>query len=171
MWVLFVVIIAIILLIVYLSIRNKKYIKFVQDNSITLKKLCEINAKYKFYHIENLDMEHAYDNENSFNEISCQDYLTYQLQFKQREVLSQISQAKSNKQNYEKYKQDLIIIKDLGNYSEDIGKLKTNKLVKIEKDICNSKVVHPATSFDIKVTLFCSKINGDIYRRKNQDFS
>lgn len=62
-----------------LTSSQKKYNDFVLQNSIRLKQLEDINSCYNFYPDINFDQTHKYDNETFYNEISCQDYLIYQL--------------------------------------------------------------------------------------------
>ena len=47
----------------FLVIR-KKYLDFLSNNSLALKALREVNAKYTFLYYNNYDQEHIYDNEN-----------------------------------------------------------------------------------------------------------
>ena len=54
----------------FLVIR-KKYLDFLSNNSLALKALREVNAKYTFLYYNNYDQEHTYDNENFYNTISC----------------------------------------------------------------------------------------------------
>ena len=65
-----------------------RYRNFVNLHSKALKELKSINYKYKkqFIRIPNFNMSHSYDNENFYDDISCQDYLIYELVYKQKEV-------------------------------------------------------------------------------------
>lgn len=64
---------------ILVSIVRSKYIKFVENHSIVLKQLKDINNRYSFHSIKNIDMEHSYDNEKMYGDICCKDYLTYVL--------------------------------------------------------------------------------------------
>ena len=77
---------AVVTLVLVIYYNNKKYRQFVKDNSVALAKLKELNDCYQFLKIKNFDMSHSYDNENFYSDISCQDYLTYELVYKQKEV-------------------------------------------------------------------------------------
>lgn len=81
-------VIALLLLVLYFlsKLRKKKYETFIQQNSIQLKKVTEINHYFSFYSAENMDQFYTYVNEIFFDSISCRDYLIYELQFIQRKV-------------------------------------------------------------------------------------
>ena len=64
-----------------LKVISEKHIRFLEQNSIALKKLKELNSQYDFYEdFANLDEFYTYDNERYFDNISCRDFLIYQLQ-------------------------------------------------------------------------------------------
>lgn len=65
----------------YLYFRQQKYNNFILQNSLRLKRLKEINDRYKFNPYNSFDQYHIYDNENFYDTISCEDYLIYQLQY------------------------------------------------------------------------------------------
>lgn len=87
-----------------ISIVRGKYRKFVLEHSVALKQLNEINKHYQFKSIPNFDMEHSYDNENFYGDISCQDYLTYQLVYIQKKVYAALKDTLDNKTLFDKYK-------------------------------------------------------------------
>ena len=69
------------------KVRQSKYIRYLLNNSLALNKLLKLNSNFKFVNISNDYFEtHTYDNETFFNNISCEDYLIYQLQFKKFEI-------------------------------------------------------------------------------------
>ena len=86
--------------ILFLQARQRKYTDFILKNSLCLKQLTEINNRYTFYSGINLNQKHTYDNEDFFNDISCQDYLIYQLQFIKKDVIDQIEKIKINERLY-----------------------------------------------------------------------
>ena len=89
-------------IVVYYAICKKiqnKHEKFVRKNSVHLKKLQEINCKYKFYKHVDFNQTYSYDNETMFSEIDCVDYLTYQLQYISSNVITQINREKQNAKN------------------------------------------------------------------------
>ncbi len=75
-------------------IIQKKYVDFVSENSIYLKKLKEINCNYKFFDHVDFNQFHTYDNEHFYSDIRCVDYLIYQLQFISGKVINQINREK-----------------------------------------------------------------------------
>lgn len=146
---------------------QKQYTHFVLQNNIYLKKLQEINSKYKFYDYVNFDQFHTYDNENFFSDISCYDYLTYQLQFISSKVVSQINKEKKNLQLYTEYIKEISSFTETGKFLTDIGKLKYARIIATEKHLIKEHTfAKPHTEFCIEVSLYCSQMNGRIYDKK-----
>lgn len=157
---------------IFFIVRNviqKKYTDFVLQNSIYLKKLQEINCKYKFFSHIDFNQSHTYDNENFYRDIACLDYLIYQLQFISTKVIDQINKEKQNNILYAEYQKEVIALTEAGKFLIDIGKLKYDKLVATEKRLINQTIcAKPNTNFYINVTLYCSQINGHIYAKKSE---
>ena len=164
------ILIGISVLLIYLNIRNKSY-NFVSQNSICIEKLKEINSRYVFNISKSFDQSHTYDNENFFNNISCTDYLIYQLQFIKYDVLKQIKAINANAQRYEKYLNEVNKITEYGNYKCQPKKLRIKKLIKIEKKLFENTKLLPQTIFSLKVVLFIANINGRIYDNKYQSYT
>lgn len=164
------ILIGISVLLIYLNIRNKYY-NFVSQNSICIEKLKEINSRYVFNISKSFDQSHTYDNENFFNNISCTDYLIYQLQFIKYDVLKQIKAINANAQRYEKYLNEVNKITEYGNYKCQPKKLRIKKLIKIEKKLFENTKLLPQTIFSLKVVLFIANINGRIYDNKYQSYT
>lgn len=156
--------------ILFLQARQRKYTDFILKNSLCLKQLTEINNRYTFYSGINLNQKHTYDNEDFFNDISCQDYLIYQLQFIKKDVIDQIEKIKINERLYDKYLEEIATIKQSGQFQIEPGKLKIEKLLKLENKLIEEQIYHPILRFILTVTLYCSKINGQIYSSKSEDF-
>ena len=153
--------------IVYNEIQ-KKYIDFVLQNSIYLKKLKEINCNYKFFNHINFDQSHTYDNKKFYCDISCLDFLIYQLQFISTKVIDQINKEKQNDLLYTQYLNDIATLTETGKFLIDIGKLKYKRVVATEKKLIKQTTyAKPHTDFYIVVTLYCSQRNGRIYDKKN----
>lgn len=174
MW--FLILIGLILIIclsiVFLKIRKKKYEKYLLENSIALKELLIINNKYNFYNnVNNFNESHIYDNENFYNNISCEDYLIYQLQYKKYDIEKGIKYISYNKEKYILYSNEISKINEFGRYVNINNKLNHHYLLTIEKELFNKNKLNPLTYFNIKVILYCSKINGVIYNSKTQNFS
>ena len=101
------------LILVFIKLRKKRSVHFLMDNSIALKKLIDINNKYVFHNsIKNFDEKHIYDNERFYDNISCEDYLIYQLQYKKYDVKKEIEYIHSNKAKYELYCKEISEIND-----------------------------------------------------------
>ena len=166
--------IIIISLVIFLlcNFTQRKYDKFIIENSISLIQLKEINSRYNFYPYISFDQHHTYDNEKFYNTISCADYLIYQLQFIRKDILSQIEKTNSNKQQYSRYLDEVKTINQFGQFHVPIGKFKLDKLIKREKRLVEKQTLcEPCTRFSLTVTLYCSKINGQVYDRKYKNFS
>lgn len=153
------------------KVRQSKYIRYLLNNSFTLNKLLKLNDNFKFVNISNDYFEtHTYDNEIFFNNISCEDYLIYQLQFKKFEIEKAIKSIKYNITLYEKYINELTKISDFGKYKNE-EKLNVAYRLKLEKKLFEQKVLNPKRVLYIQIVLYCSKINGDIYAKKQQIFT
>lgn len=151
---------------------QKRYGNFVVKNSVFLNRLRETNKRYNFFPRVNLDQSHTYDNEKYYDTISCTDYLIYQLQFIRKDILSQIQKTKTNKEQYSRYLNDVKAVTQFGQFQVPIGKLKLDKLIKKEKQLVEQQIYRePYTQFSLTVTLYCSKINGQVYGRKCKSFS
>ena len=155
---------------IYKNIESK-YKNFVLQNSIYLRKLQEINSKYKFYEYVNFDQKHIYDNEKMFCDISCLDYLVYQLQFISSKVINQVNRVRTNKKIYIQYIDEIKTITERGDFITETGKLKIDKLITIEEKLIKQYTYsQPYTEFNIEVTLYCSQINGRAYARKTERY-
>lgn len=150
---------------------RKKYDNFILQNSACIKQLKEINSRYHFFPYINFDQCHTYDNESFYNNISCEDYLIYQLQYMEKKIFKQIEKVKSNSQQYSKYLDEVNNITHFGQFQVSIGKLKIEKLFKREKILISKKTYkQPTVQFMLKVTLCCSTINGRVYDTKSENF-
>lgn len=151
--------------------RNKKYYSFLFENSFAIKKVLELNEKYKFFSIKNFDQKKIYDNKHFYDEISCEDYLIYQLQFKQSEIKKQIEYSKINERNYRLYCNDISKICIWGHFENTSEKLNKNRLLFLEKQIFNNRIIKKPSSFLIKVVICRSDLNGNIFNRKSNIFN
>ena len=169
--ILLVLIVAFISLLILFKTRNKRYEHFVINNSVSLKRLREINDKYKFFSCKNYDESHTYDNNIYYNMISCQDYLIYQLQFIKHDVTNDINNIENNKRNYGLYCKDVDAIKSFGKFEDSVDRFNLNRLLSLEKKMFDKNRLKPAVNFHISISLYCSKINGDIYDSKRKTFN
>ena len=150
---------------------NKYHRRFIIKNSVSLNKLEELNNDTVFCDITSFNEMHAYDNQKMYDGISCLDYLTYQLQFKKRDVLQQIEKAKRNSVLFAKYNTSVNEISEFGIFSAPVGLLNVKKLKSIEKELFDKKVLRPTTSFCIKISLYLNTINGRTYAEKAETFN
>lgn len=157
---------------IVLSISNKKeiertkFLEFLDENSLALKKLRKLNEEFKFYEFKPRCYEHSYDNENFYNEIACIDYLIYQLQFDKRDVLDEINKTHYNKTHYNAYLEEVNKIKTFGLYSDIPGDLNQEKLLMYEKRMFNREVQTIIPTYMIRVKLINTNING--YEKVNK---
>lgn len=156
---------------VIFKLRREEYTKFILKNSIALKELLDINNKFHFYDCNDYEEVHTYDNVTFYDNISCEDYLIYQLQFKKNDITSEITIANENKKKYDLYSKQVNAINTFGQFSEPATNYKSNYLYYLEEKIFNKNKLNPTTTFGVKVTLNCSKINGQIYESKSDFFS
>lgn len=164
-----IILIAVIVFIV--SIRQIKYNTFVLNNSIYLKRLKELNAKYIFHSIDYINLEKIYDNKKFFDSISCQDYLIYHLPYISKEVFDQIDKINENNRKYKKYLSDIENIKNIGCFQTRTDNLNIRKLIKIESKIAEKEIQRPKISFYLKVTLKLSDLYEDnIFDQKSTIF-
>lgn len=151
-------------------VRNK-YKKFVLKYSVALKQLDYINDQYDFNIIPNCDMVHSYDNENFYNDISCLDYLTYQLVYEQKKISKALNDTLQNIMLFDVYKKE---IKDncVMNEFDTPNLLKNKKMLsKFEKNLFKKKVKVPTRKFSINVTLILTNINGAYQTSKTMNFT
>ena len=112
----------------FLVIR-KKYLDFLSNNSLALKALREVNAKYTFLYYNNYDQEHIYDNENFYNTISCEDFLIYQLQFVKEDFMHDMENEKINKTMMNTAKKSAL---------SNISEISAVQWINITKKFCSS---------------------------------
>lgn len=152
------------------SIVRSKYRKFVETHSIALKHLKDINNRYSFHSIKNFDMEHSYDNENMYGDISCQDYLTYELVYYQKQVNKALNDTLENKNLYSQYSKEIKDTLAFEKYDTDELPKNVNRLNKFEKAIVGKNLKAPTTEFSIDVRLRLTKINGAYRTSKSTTF-
>ena len=159
------------ILIITILIVLKVYKSFVRNYSVRYKQLLELNKKYTFYSFVSHNQKHVYDNKNFYDDISEEDYLIYELQFIQFDVLKQIGLMKFNNDNYLKYENEVGLLNTISYDKEPKGYLKRllNYIEKKEfKKLFNC--VNPCRNYSIKVVLYLSKINNQIYDKKSKLF-
>lgn len=153
------------------SLRRKKlqrHAQFVEKHSEALQKLATINRKFDFVECaKDFNEYHSYDSEFFYNNISCEDYLIYQLQFKKAAILKEIDNVERNSKLFSQYQEEVDDVREFGIYDITDEKLDKNLLVEIEKDFFDKRVLTPKIEFDIRIVLTYL----DWYRVKNQIFT
>ena len=95
MLILFLVICCLLSIVICIQVPKWNYNKhkqFVLLHGISLKELKLLNNEYHFYDASTQYIRYTYDNEHSFADSSCQDYLIYQLQLVNCVILSVLFQ-------------------------------------------------------------------------------
>lgn len=146
------------------------YKNFVIEHSLVLNRIREINKKYNFHEIHLAKFETSYDNENYYNNVTTEAYLTYELQFKQKAVKEQIRLVLENYNMYELYVSDINDIDCKNQYDVEIP-FKFKKLVYwIENRITDKSTMNPVIKYRIFVSVTLTNINGSFKESKNKYF-
>lgn len=157
------------ILIPVLCVRQH-YKNFVLKNSNAIKKIEEINRKYFFNDVEKFNLHYMYDNIHFFNDISCQDFLVYQLVFIQKEVNRALKDTLQNRNMFKTYSKEIkenCIWNEYGN----IKPLSNKKLLsKLEQSLFKKKILAPQIVFFINVKLVLTNINGVHQYSKSEIF-
>lgn len=155
---------------VWLHFRKRKYADFVARYSVALAELERINSAVRFVECKNCDLNHTYDYEKSYDNISCEDYLIYELQYRAKEMAAQIDKADTNCAENKRYRAAVDGLRR-GEFSAPIGKLKREKLLRVESELIQMRTLPaPTTEFSVAVSLACARMNGVVYRRKSDVF-
>ena len=152
------------------TVTNEKNSTFVEEYSEALKQLGELNSRQIFFHVKDCIMSYSYDNEKLYDNVSCKDFLTYQLQFIQKEVMNEIYSDRKNAQMYAEYDRLVKQIAGFGEYSAPIGKLKKEKLDRLEIKLFYKQIIPPIKRFVINVALYRTDLRGNIFDRKRAVF-
>jgi hypothetical protein len=173
-WIILALIVTIVSILIFWAIYEydkKKHENFVKSHSLTLKNLQALNNRFLFEQSDNLAMFYTYDNEKLFDQINCEDYLIYQLQFLQGKVFQEISKINKNKSSFTQYKTEVAKITQLGKYEVPPEKLRTKKLIQIETRLYEKSLQTPTTTLNITVTLLLTSLNGRPYGSKHDTFT
>ena len=157
------------LLTAFFFIKNK-HERFILNNSISIEKIKTINRRYFFYDLDSIAESNRYDNKEYFNTISCEDYLIYQLQFKNNQGLFNFDESAKNRENYTKYLNEINGTICLGKYRTEPGKLNVKWLDNLERKKYNTYVIHPRLEINAVVTLYLTNLNGEFRDSKEQCF-
>ena len=155
---------------VFFILRRNRYETFVIKHSQALKELKQLNDIYSFFDISEYIEKHTYDNEKFYDNISCEDYLIYQLQFTQNSVRQEIDKTNQNKSKFISYCKELSRINCFGKFDEPTKKYNEKQLRSIETKIFTLETKSPTTNFAARIFLYCSTINGRLYASKQDTF-
>lgn len=157
-------------LIFFFNHQKKVYREFVINNSIAFKNLIEQNKEFTFNNVKQKVLVNTYDNLKMYSNITCADYLIYNLRFIKNEVYENITLSNSNKEKYIEYMSLVNDIKPKGEFKTNIGHKNINKLKEIENTIFYENV-KKVKEYNILVTLYLTNINGKRQSRKSNTFS
>ena len=155
-------------LITYATIKSK-YKNFVIIHSVSLKKQKEINSKYQFISCPNFNWSHSYDNENIYEDITAQDYLTYQLTYYKNQASKALNDSLANKSLFESYKKEIMEQCKLNTYDTQ-ELLKNRKWLKTIESKLFKENIKNYNRFTITTTLYLTNINGVRKRYKTGTF-
>ena len=153
------------------AVRNNKYTEFVKDNSVSLNTIQAINKNYIFFAIKTFNMNHNYDNENMYRDITCEDYLIYELVYLKSEILENIQNVLENQRQYKKYSYDVHAAMKFGTFKRSTEGMKEKKLIEIEKDLFQKEIRRPCIEFSLTVRLVNVDKHNHYKSSKNRTFS
>lgn len=143
--------------------RNRKYVDFVNEHSLAIRAIKELNSKYKFSSIYSLIYKNCYDTTRNFEDVSCKDYLIYQFHLNTLSVRRIIKNRNNNISKEIDYKSKVDLTKDkLGNFDVSIEDLNEEKLRNIESIVFNDLIEKVNTDFYAEVHLYLTR--GRIHR-------
>lgn len=149
-------ILAIVLFVLLLAskkISNKKHTHYVFHKSEALRNLLNINKTIRFHKLEDVYENHTYDSKDSYENISCKDYLVYQLQFASSKVRTTIKKAKENALKYKTYKKR--IEKEVVPFQieECLKGFNLKKIQRIEDREIAKRLQFPNKDFIVQITI------------------
>lgn len=143
--------------------RNRKYVDFVNEHSLAIRAIKELNSKYQFSSIYPLIYKYCYDTTVNFENVSCKDYLIYKFHLDTLGVRRIIKSRNNNISKEIDYKSKVDLVKDkLGNFDVSIEDLNEEKLRNIESIVFNDLIEKVNTDFYAEVHLYLTR--GRIHR-------
>lgn len=143
--------------------RNRKYVDFVNEHSLAIRAIKELNSKYQFSSIYPLIYKNCYDSTRNFENVSCKDYLIYKFHLDTLGVRRIIKSRNNNISKEIDYKSKVDLVKDkLGNFDVSIEDLDEEKLRNIESIVFNDLIEKVNTDFYAEVHLYLTR--GRIHR-------
>ena len=142
---------------------NSKYVDFVNEHSLAIRAIKELNSKDKFSSIYPLIYKNCYDTTRNFEDVSCKDYLIYKFHLDTLGVRRIIKSRNNNISKEIDYKSKVDLVKDkLGNFDVSIEDLNEEKLRNIESIVFNDLIEKVNTDFYAEVHLYLTR--GRIHR-------
>lgn len=173
LWILIVAaVIAILWLLGYIFYKkiNEKCKNFVLNHSVAIKRLSQINDRYRFETVPNLDMRNSYDNENFYADISPVDYLTYQLIYQKNIVLQAMASAERNEKMHLVYTKEVEEIREFDTYDMQIFPLFRWFGKGMEQLHFRHRIQKPVTHLAVNVELVLTNINNAYKHSKSRVF-
>ena len=143
----------------------------VREHSAAIKQLNALGEKYPFYAIPDLDMEHSYDNDKYYDNITPTDYLTYQLVHSDRVAHEAIKLARSNARSYPRYLDEVEGIDCFGQFDVKIPALFRRYALRRERELFDSLIKKAIVEFRINVELNLTTLKGYYLKGKSELFS
>lgn len=138
--------------------RNRKYVDFVNEHSLAIRAIKELNSKYQFSSIYPLIYKYCYDSTRNFEKVSCKDYLIYQFHLDTLSIRRIIKSRNNNIIKEIDYKSKVDLTKDkLGNFDVSIEDLNEEKLRNIESIVFNDLIEKVNTDFYAEVHLYLTR--------------
>lgn len=138
--------------------RNRKYVDFVNEHSLAIRAIKELNSKYQFSSIYPLIYKYCYDSTRNFEKVSCKDYLIYQFHLDTLSIRRIIKSRNNNIIKEIDYKSKVDLTKDkLGNFDVSIEDLNEEKLRNIESIVFNDLIEKVNTDFYTEVHLYLTR--------------
>ena len=153
-----------------LAITKYFYRRWIVKNSVALKKLREINAKYVFKRVEQRTLTQKYDAEHNYNNVSPKDYLIYQLVYSQHQLKNDFASAKENIETYKKYREEIAAECSVVDYENVKWILLKKYAQKIERNLLNKVALKPETRVTIVVKLYHVNRNHFLISKKGETF-
>lgn len=146
--------------------RNRKYVDFINEHSLAIRAIKELNSKYQFSPIYPLIYKYCYDTIVNFENVSCKDYLIYQFHLDTLCVRRIVKSRNNNISKEIDYKSKVDLAKDkLGNFDvfiENLDEEKLRNIESIESIVFNDLIEKVDTDFYAEVHLYLTR--GRIHR-------
>ena len=163
--------IALIVLAIVLLIKEKnRYIAFINENSVALIKLNEINSKYNLLPVKEFSLSYDYDSDVNFDNVSCLDFMIYELQFHGKAIMQNMNNNLKNMMEYKLYEKEVFDIGELGHYKIETEGYKTEKLLKYETYLFTKIVYKKPRPYRLFVKLTYHNMGGRFMDEKERIF-